>query len=41
VDRPAAPLTAYLVGLAVGRGQSLPAAAARVSALAAGWKSAG
>ena len=37
VARPAAPLTAYLVGLAVGRGLALPDAAARVSALAAGW----
>jgi Domain of unknown function (DUF6457) len=37
VARPAAPLTAYLVGLAVGRGLTLPDATARVSALAAGW----
>jgi hypothetical protein len=37
VARPAAPLTAYLVGVAVGRGLPLPDAAARVSALAAGW----
>jgi Domain of unknown function (DUF6457) len=37
VARPAAPLTAYLVGVAVGRGLSLPDAAARISALAAGW----
>lgn len=41
VARPAAPLTAYLVGLAVGRGRSLPEAAARVSALASGWQAAG
>ncbi len=37
VARPAAPLTAYLVGVAVGRGLALPDAAARVRALAAGW----
>ncbi len=37
VARPAAPLTAYLVGMAVGRGLALPDAAGRVSALAAGW----
>lgn len=38
VARPAAPLTAYLVGVAVGRGLALPDAAGRVSALAAGWE---
>ena len=37
VARPAAPLTAYLVGVAVGRGLALPDAAARVRVLAAGW----
>jgi hypothetical protein len=37
VARPAAPLTAYLVGVAVGRGLSLPEAAGRVAALAASW----
>jgi Domain of unknown function (DUF6457) len=37
VARPAAPLTAYLVGMAVGRGLALPDAVARVQALAAGW----
>jgi hypothetical protein len=37
VARPAAPLTAYLAGVAVGRGLALPDAAARVRALAAGW----
>ena len=37
VDRPAAPLTAYLLGVAVGRGLALPEASARVNALAAGW----
>jgi hypothetical protein len=38
VARPAAPLTAYLVGVAVGRGLTLPDAAGRVSALAARWE---
>jgi hypothetical protein len=38
VARPAAPLTAYLVGVAVGQGMALPAAAGRISALAADWK---
>jgi hypothetical protein len=37
VDRPAAPLTAYLGGLAVGRGLALPDASDRVRALAARW----
>jgi len=37
VNRPAAPLTAYLLGVAVGRGLSLPEAADRIRALAAGW----
>lgn len=37
VARPAAPLTAYLIGVAVGRGQALPDAADQISALAAGW----
>ena len=37
VDRPAAPLTAYLVGVAVGRGLALPDAADRIRALAAHW----
>jgi Domain of unknown function (DUF6457) len=40
VDRPAAPLTAYLVGIAVGRGQPLADAVARVTALARSWPSA-
>jgi hypothetical protein len=34
IDRPAAPLTTFLVGVAVGRGQALEAAAARTTALA-------
>ena len=37
VDRPAAPVTAYLLGLAVGRGMPAEEAGARLSALAAGW----
>jgi hypothetical protein len=37
VDRPAAPLTAYLLGLAVAQGHPLEASAARISELAAGW----
>jgi hypothetical protein len=37
VDRPAAPVTAYLLGMAVGRGQNLATAAGRVRSLAAGW----
>ncbi len=41
VARPAAPLTAYLLGVAGGRGADEPAAAARLSALAAAWNDAG
>jgi hypothetical protein len=41
VDRPAAPLTAYLVGVAVGRGLALPDAAGLVGALAARWAAGG
>ena len=37
VDRVAAPLTAYLLGMAVGRGLALPDASERVRALAADW----
>lgn len=37
VDRPAAPLTAYLLGLAVAQGHPLAASAARISELASGW----
>ena len=37
VDRPAAPLTAYLLGVAVGRGQPLGATAERLTALASDW----
>ena len=35
VERPAAPLTTYLLGIAVGRGADPSEAAARLSALAA------
>jgi hypothetical protein len=37
VERPAAPLTAYLLGLAVGSGQPADEAAAQLAVLAAGW----
>lgn len=37
VTRPAAPLTAYLLGLAVGRGAKPGEAAARISAMAEGY----
>jgi Domain of unknown function (DUF6457) len=37
VDRPAAPLTAYLLGVAVAQGHRLEATAARISELASGW----
>jgi hypothetical protein len=37
VLRPAAPLTAYLMGLAVGRGADPAQAAATISALARSW----
>ena len=38
VDRPAAPLTAYLLGMAVGRGEPLPETAQRIQQLARGWQ---
>lgn len=38
VDRPAAPLTAYFLGEAVGRGQPLAETAARIQQLARGWE---
>jgi hypothetical protein len=38
VARPAAPLTAYLMGLAVGSGTPLNDAAARITEMAEGWK---
>ena len=37
VHRMAAPLTAYLLGMAVGRGLTLPEASDRVRGLAADW----
>lgn len=37
VARPAAPLTAYLLGLAVGRGAPMRDAAARITEMAEGW----
>lgn len=40
VDRPAAPLTAYLLGVAVGRGESLAEARAKIEQLAHRWPSA-
>jgi hypothetical protein len=41
VARPAAPLTAYLLGLAVGHGADPRAAAGTLAALAQSWKSEG
>ena len=38
VTRPAAPLTAYLLGLAVGRGAPAHDAAAHITELAERWK---
>ena len=38
VARPAAPLTTFLLGVAVGGGQPLPDAAAKLMALAAEWE---
>jgi hypothetical protein len=37
VDRPAAPLTAYALGVAVGRGEPLAETAAKLQRLARGW----
>jgi hypothetical protein len=37
VDRPAAPLTAFLLGVAVGRGAAVKDAAGQLQALAASW----
>lgn len=37
VDRPAAPLTAYLLGIAVGRGMPAAAVSERLTGLAQGW----
>jgi Domain of unknown function (DUF6457) len=38
VDRPAAPLTAYFLGVAVGRGEPLAETAAKLQELARGWR---
>jgi len=38
VDRPAAPVSAFLVGVAVGAGEPLEAAAGRLLALSAAWQ---
>jgi hypothetical protein len=38
VDRPAAPLTSYLMGVAVGGGQPLAETAAKLQQLARGWQ---
>jgi hypothetical protein len=40
VDRPAAPLTAYLLGVAVGRGKPRAETAAKLQQLARGWSAA-
>ncbi len=40
VDRPAAPVTAYLLGCAVGSGHKADEAAARLRELAKGWRDA-
>jgi hypothetical protein len=37
VERPAAPLTAYFLGAAVGRGENLAATAERLQQLARSW----
>ena len=37
VDRPAAPLTAYYLGMAVGHGSSLAGSADKIQQLARGW----
>ncbi len=41
VDRPAAPVTAFALGLAIGAGLPADDAMARVLALAEGWERAG
>jgi hypothetical protein len=38
VDRPAAPVTAYLIGIAVGQGKPLPQAAKCIHDLADSWE---
>ena len=39
VERPAAPITTFLLGYAVGQGSDITEAAARLSRLATGWAS--
>ena len=41
VDRPAAPLTAFVLGMAVGRGQPLEETAQRVQRFARDWPGSG
>jgi hypothetical protein len=41
VDRPAAPLTSFFLGVAVGSGQPLAETAARLQQLARGWRAEG
>jgi broad specificity phosphatase PhoE len=41
VDRPAAPVTAFLAGIAVGSGESLADVANRLTALIRSWQDAG
>jgi Domain of unknown function (DUF6457) len=38
VDRPAAPLTTYMLGVAAGRGEPLAETAAKIVQLARGWQ---
>ncbi|MFV0427152.1 MAG: DUF6457 domain-containing protein [Beutenbergiaceae bacterium] len=38
VDRPAVPITAFIVGLAAGQGASVPQLSARAGELARGWQ---
>ncbi|HEX6931312.1 MAG TPA: DUF6457 domain-containing protein [Streptosporangiaceae bacterium] len=41
VDRPAAPVTAFLAGVAAGRGEPLPDVASRLTALIGSWHDTG
>jgi hypothetical protein len=41
VERPAAPVSAFLLGLAIGSGQPAAEAAGRLTALARGWNADG
>ena len=40
VERPAAPVTAFLLGVAVGQGKPLAGTAGKLRELAAGWRAA-